>query len=151
MAGLIVCRHLADQKRGYDGILITCICAFQIAIAFLKAKQERAVTGDLMVFDDLTDKFKTGQNVIEMHTVRRTDAGAKLAGYDRFYGVWFRGHFARIFKGGGDIFQKKGAHLVAGDALEFAVFILCHNTHAIRIGIGGNDQIASYFVRDNAA
>ena len=138
--------HFGDEHGCHDRVLIACICAFEIAIAFFKAENISSFACFLWLFYFFADEFKARENLFHFNTVIITDCLCEVGGDNRLYHICVIGKLAARFEAWKNVFGKHRAHLIPGIGVVFAVFVFNDNSHTVRIGVCADNQIRAAFL-----
>ena len=142
----VIGSHFCDQHGSADRVFVARIGALKIAVAFLKAEQIRAFSGFLVLFDNLSDEFEAGEDIIHFDMVGFTDARKKLGGDNGFDGVCVCGNAAFFPEDRYNIVKQKRPHPVSGNADKLPVPVARHDPHPVAVGVGSDDKVGTGFL-----
>ena len=149
---LVMSRHLADQHRRIDSVLIPHISTGKIPITFLKAEDVAAFLAFfLQIMDLFADEFKSGQDVDHPDAIVCGNLSGQLSGNDGLDGNRVFRHFAGSGTLFADIFNQQSAYLVAGNQHITAFFVRYGNPYAVAVGVGSQQQIRFFFLAERQA
>ncbi|MEY2727225.1 MAG: hypothetical protein RLZZ458_3092, partial [Planctomycetota bacterium] len=132
-----------DEQGADGGVFIAAVVTGEEADGFFGTEDE--VLGAL-VFDDLGDVFEANEEFVEAAgAVECGDFACERGGDEGFDDVVIGAEAALGFAFAEEVVGEECADLIAAEGLELAIAIAVHDTEAIGIGIGGEDEFGGVF------
>ena len=145
--GGVPARHLGDDERRGDGVLVADVVAHHIAVALLVGQNDLTLTGGLQLRLFLGHKLKAGEGVAAGDAVGLGHGTGHVGGDDRLQKHRLFRHFPGAAQRTDQIIQQQHAGLVAGDGHELSGMVADHDAHAVTVGIGAQNKVGADLVR----
>ena len=115
--------------------------ADHVAIALLVGEDDGVFARALKLVHLLGHELKARERVVAVEAVRLRHGARHLGRDDSLERGGIRGQLARTLHRTDQIVEQQHARLVAGDGLELALLVAHHDTDAVAVGVGAEDEV----------
>ena len=139
--GVVPRGHFGEQQRGRDCVLVAHVVADHVAVALLVGEDDGVFARALKLIHLLGHELKARERVVAVEAVRLRHGARHLGRDDSLERGGIRGQLARALHRTDQIVEQQHARLVAGDRLELALLVAHHDTDAVAVGVGAEDEV----------